>query len=76
MTKLSIFSDGGARGNPGPAAIGYVIFDQHSKIIKKGGADQSKVKEKINELEDEINDLVYQIYGITKEERKIVEANL
>lgn len=46
------------------------------KIIKKGGADQSQIKEKIKKLEDEINELVYQIYGITKEERKIVKQNI
>jgi type I restriction-modification system DNA methylase subunit len=46
------------------------------ETIKKGGADQSQIKEKIKKLEDEINELVYQIYGITKEERRIVEENL
>ncbi|MEW6610571.1 MAG: reverse transcriptase-like protein [Patescibacteria group bacterium] len=29
--NLIIYTDGGARGNPGPAAIGYVVF-----VIKKG----------------------------------------
>jgi len=32
--RLSIFCDGGARGNPGPAAIGFVIF-QNGKIVHK-----------------------------------------
>lgn len=27
MDKLIIYTDGGARGNPGPAAIGVAIFD-------------------------------------------------
>ncbi|MFA6391932.1 MAG: ribonuclease HI family protein [Patescibacteria group bacterium] len=30
---LIIFTDGGARGNPGPAASGVVIFDEHKKIL-------------------------------------------
>ena len=30
--KLSIYTDGGARGNPGPAGIGVVIFDGKKKI--------------------------------------------
>jgi type I restriction-modification system DNA methylase subunit len=46
------------------------------EIIKKGRVDQSQIKEKTKEWEDEINELVYQIYGITKEERRIVEENL
>ncbi len=33
MTKLIIFSDGGARGNPGPAGIGAVLYDENKKII-------------------------------------------
>jgi ribonuclease HI len=31
--KLTIFTDGGSRGNPGPAAIGAVIFDEEKKVI-------------------------------------------
>jgi len=46
------------------------------EVIEKGSADQSQIKEKIGKLESEINDLVYQIYGVTREERKIVEGNL
>ncbi len=32
MTKLTIYTDGGARGNPGPAAIGVVIGDPSNKL--------------------------------------------
>ncbi len=31
--KLRIYSDGGARGNPGPAAIGVVICDDKDEVI-------------------------------------------
>lgn len=30
---ISIFTDGGSRGNPGPAAIGIVVYDQDKNII-------------------------------------------
>lgn len=33
--KLIIYTDGGARGNPGPAAIGVVIYNQSAKIVSK-----------------------------------------
>jgi len=33
MTKLIIHSDGGARGNPGPAAIGVVITDATGQVV-------------------------------------------
>ncbi|OGC50929.1 hypothetical protein A2716_02750 [candidate division WWE3 bacterium RIFCSPHIGHO2_01_FULL_40_23] len=30
-------TDGGARGNPGPAALAFVISDDKNKVLKKGG---------------------------------------
>ncbi len=33
MTKLIIYTDGGARGNPGPAGIGAIIYDENKKIV-------------------------------------------
>jgi ribonuclease HI len=34
VMKLILFTDGGARGNPGPAGIGAVIMNQDKKVIK------------------------------------------
>lgn len=35
MKKIIIFTDGGARGNPGPAAAGIVFCNEKGEIIKK-----------------------------------------
>jgi ribonuclease HI len=35
--EVIMFTDGGSRGNPGPAAIGVVIKDASEKIIQKIG---------------------------------------
>ncbi len=32
---ITIYTDGGARGNPGPAGIGAVILDEHKKVLKE-----------------------------------------
>lgn len=37
MEKLIIYTDGGARGNPGPAGIGVVIQDEKGNVIKSYG---------------------------------------
>lgn len=46
---LKIFTDGGARGNPGPAAIGVVMVDSSGKVLcelaKKIGATTNNVAE-------------------------------
>jgi len=33
--KLTIYTDGGARGNPGPAGIGAVILDEQGNTVAK-----------------------------------------
>lgn len=35
--KVITFTDGGARGNPGPAACGAYITDVHGKVLKEHG---------------------------------------
>jgi ribonuclease HI len=34
---LVVYTDGGARGNPGPAAYGFVIYDSEGKTIYEEG---------------------------------------
>lgn len=33
--KIEVYTDGAARGNPGPAAIGYSIYDADGRVIDK-----------------------------------------
>lgn len=35
--KITIYSDGGSRGNPGPSASGYVIIDSRNEVVAQGG---------------------------------------
>ena len=35
MKKGRVFSDGGARGNPGPAAVGVLVCDEHGEMLKE-----------------------------------------
>ena len=35
--RVKLYSDGGSRGNPGPSACGYVIFDDDDKVLAEGG---------------------------------------
>ena len=37
IRKVKLFGDGGSRGNPGPAASGYVILDLNDKVLKAEG---------------------------------------
>jgi ribonuclease HI len=33
--NLSVYTDGAARGNPGPAAIGYAMYDSDDRVVDK-----------------------------------------
>lgn len=35
MEKITIFTDGGSRGNPGPAAIGVYIVNSKGEVVKE-----------------------------------------
>ncbi|HEX5456593.1 MAG TPA: reverse transcriptase-like protein [Candidatus Saccharimonadales bacterium] len=35
LTEAKLFTDGGSRGNPGPAATGVVILDMEDNVVKK-----------------------------------------
>jgi ribonuclease HI len=35
--RFTVYLDGGSRGNPGPAAAGYYILDEHGKEVERGG---------------------------------------
>lgn len=35
--KLILYTDGAARGNPGPAAIGIVLADMHGTVVDERG---------------------------------------
>jgi ribonuclease HI len=37
MSRLTVNVDGGARGNPGPAAIGVVVRDSEGEVIEERG---------------------------------------
>ena len=34
---LTIYSDGGSRGNPGPSAAGFVIVNDKQELVEQGG---------------------------------------
>jgi ribonuclease HI/ADP-ribose pyrophosphatase YjhB (NUDIX family) len=34
---ITIFTDGGSRGNPGPSAAGFIMIDSHQLVVAEGG---------------------------------------
>lgn len=47
----TINSDGGARGNPGPAGAGIIVRDPSGEIVARGGAYLGEVTNNIAEYE-------------------------
>lgn len=37
MTDIQVYSDGGARGNPGPAAYGFVVLEKNGTVLFEQG---------------------------------------
>ncbi|HOW58689.1 MAG TPA: ribonuclease HI family protein [Candidatus Omnitrophota bacterium] len=58
LKKAKIYSDGGARGNPGPAAIGVLICDEKDEKISDHG-------EMIGEATNNVAEYTAVIRGLT-----------
>jgi ribonuclease HI len=37
LTEIKLYGDGGSRGNPGPSASGWVLYDMADNLIKQNG---------------------------------------
>jgi len=35
MNKIVVYTDGGSRGNPGPAGVGVVVCNEKNQVVKK-----------------------------------------
>lgn len=56
-TTIHIFTDGGARGNPGPAAIGAVLKDESGKTL-------AEISQYIGNATNNVAEYVAIIYGL------------
>lgn len=67
--KYIVYTDGGARGNPGPAGIGFVIRGEH-EVLKKAGVYIGEATNNVAEYEALIRALSELKKVIPKEKRK------
>jgi len=74
MTELKIFSDGGARGNPGPAAIGFVVLSADGKTIFEHGEAIGKATNNVAEYQGVILALRW-LTGFLTVDSNIQKAN-
>lgn len=51
LESFSVFCDGGARGNPGPAAAGFLVKDPQDKILVKKGKYIGKTTNNVAEYQ-------------------------
>ncbi len=58
-STYSIYTDGGARGNPGPAAAAFVVFDSQKKHLYTGGSFLGNATNNIAEYQGVILALKY-----------------
>lgn len=73
MPDIIIYTDGGARGNPGPAAIGVVIQDGAEKVLKEFGEYIGETTNNMAEYEALVRALkaAKELFGAELREKKI-----
>jgi hypothetical protein len=53
--------------------IKTMMLDLNKKIQIARGSRKNQIQRQIEKTDKEIDDLVYELYGITEEERKVIE---
>lgn len=78
MRKLTVYTDGGSRGNPGPAALGVVIQDPEGRIIKSYGQTLGRMTNNEAEYEAVIFALkkIKALFGKKNTESMVLEVRL
>lgn len=74
--KYTVHTDGGARGNPGPAGIGFVIRDGSSQVLKNIGTYIGEATNNVAEYEALIRALTELKKVIPKEKRKSAQIEV
>lgn len=67
--SYTIFCDGGARGNPGPAAAGFVISDPTGKVLVKLGKSLGETTNNVAEYQAVIEALSWLVQKEIKKQR-------
>ena len=67
-SKLTIFGDGGARGNPGEAAYGFAIFSEDGELLYSEGKRIGKDTNNVAEYSAVINAFKYVIKHLANAE--------
>ncbi len=78
IVSLIVYTDGGARGNPGPAALGVVIQDAKGNLIKKYGEALGIKTNNEAEYEAVISALkkIKALYGLEKTKKMEIEMKM
>ncbi len=76
--KLIIYTDGGSRGNPGPAAIGVALADRTGHILKRYGKTIGRKTNNEAEYEAVLFGLAKarSLYGKDRVKRMVVEVRM
>lgn len=66
--KINVYCDGGARGNPGPGASAFVVYDKEGALLGKGGKNLGRTTNNIAEYNGVIEALAWILKNARAEE--------
>lgn len=72
MAKAQVYTDGGSRGNPGPAAIGVYIADGNNKELAKIGKKIGETTNNVAEYSAIVEGFIWLLENKTKHDIKEV----
>ncbi|GAH86144.1 unnamed protein product, partial [marine sediment metagenome] len=74
LPKLNLNNQSNKKLHDNLVALVDVILDLHKKIQTAKGSRKNQIQQQIEKTDREIDELVYKLYGITEEERQVIEG--
>ncbi len=61
---------------PAPDSVKQLVdrFDQHREAYRSGKYNETQLRREVDSTDGEVDGLVYELYGLTEEEVRIVEG--
>jgi ribonuclease HI len=76
VKKIIVYTDGGARGNPGPAGAGAYITDEHNEELKSVSSFLGETTNNVAEYEGVILGLKELKKIVTKQDRRDIKVEV
>ena len=75
IRKINVLKKADVQLHDDLVALVDILLDLNKKVQTAKGSEEEQIQRQIEKTDQEIDEIVYKLYGITDEERKVIEGS-